>query len=309
MSACLPAESNGDLAMSLIARDLKQMGRLHPEVLADQDPEPLHQMRVGFRRLRSTVQQFVPVLILPEGVSNAAMARIGRRLGRPRDLDVLRQRLVEGMVPQIPELEQHRLKGVIKQLRRERRHAFDDLRDTLRSRRYLRLLADLRLWVREPRCTSLGAEPVQDWIPEWLWGALGGLMTDPGWRVQSLEEPEASSRLHGLRKAIKRARYSLANLQEVPGTNLAPWIQRFKLLQEQLGDLNDLDVLETAMTSLLEGDPAVRLPVLWGQMAEARSQAWRCWNSEAALLRTVEGRESLYRLLLAGGGGSGLTQP
>lgn len=309
MTDALPADSNGALAISLITKELKQIGRLHADVQADQDPEPLHQMRVGFRRLRSTLIQFAPILLLPPVVTPAAIARIGRRLGRTRDLDVLRHHLVEDFFFRIPELEQHRLKGVIKQLRRERRLAFDDLRDTLRSRRYLRLLADFRLWVREPRWSPLAAEPIQEWIPEWLWSVLGGVLADPGWSVQSLDEVDATTRLHGLRKAIKKARYGLINLQDVADIGLAPWIARFKLLQEHLGDLNDFDVLESAIVSVLEGDPADQLPVLWELIGAARSQAWSGWMAQAALLRTSEGRHDLYRLLLPGAGRPGLTEP
>lgn len=300
LTHALPEYSNGGLAASLIQRVLKEMGHLHGAVLADTDPEPLHRMRVCFRRLRSTVDQFAPVLVLPPAVSTAVMAKIGRRLGMPRDLDVLRQHLEDGFVPRISEREQHRLKGVMKQLRRERRLAFDDLRDILHSRRYLRLLADLRLWVRDPCCNPLGAESVREWLPEWIGGVLAGLLADPGWRVRSLDEAGAASHLHGLRKAIKRARYGLTNLQDVPGAEVAPWIGRFKALQEHLGDLHDFDVLERAIANLLDGEPSERLPELWLLLAAARSQAWQQWDEQAASFRSSEGRSSLYRLLLAG---------
>lgn len=296
----LPEDTNGGLAAALIQRLLKELGHLHGEVMADAEPEPLHRMRVCFRRLRSTVVQFAPVLELPPSASAAAMARIGRRLGMPRDLDVLRQHLEEGFLPRISDKEQQRLKGVLKQLRRERRLAFDDLRDTLRSRRYLRLLADLRLWLSDPRVTPLGAESVHDWLPEWIWGVLSGLLVDPGWWVRRLDDSEAASHLHGLRKSIKRARYGFTNLEGVSGAELAPWIARFKAMQEHLGDLNDFDVLEQAIANLLDGEPAERLPELWTLIAAARSRAWQQWDLQAAGFRIPEGRTSLYRLMFSG---------
>ncbi|MFO7628750.1 MAG: CHAD domain-containing protein [Prochlorococcaceae cyanobacterium] len=276
------------------------MAHLHAEVLADQDPEPLHRMRVCFRRLRSTAEQFEAVLILPPAVSPVAMAKIGRRLGMPRDLDVLRQRLEHGFLPRIAKQEQQRLKPVMKQLRRERRLAFDDLRETLHSSRYLRLLSHLRLWLRSPHCNALAYEPVQLWLPEWSAGVLTGVLVHPGWRVGSLVEPDAATELHDLRKVIKRCRYGLTNLQGVPGSEVAPWIARFKTLQEHLGDLNDFDVLEKAIVNLLDGDPAERLPELCALIAADRSQAWLRWHSEAAFFRSLEGRRSLYRMMLAG---------
>ncbi|MFM7315095.1 MAG: CHAD domain-containing protein, partial [Cyanobium sp.] len=44
----------GGHARTLIAERLARLVGLQAEVLADRDPEPLHQMRVSFRRLRST---------------------------------------------------------------------------------------------------------------------------------------------------------------------------------------------------------------------------------------------------------------
>lgn len=292
--------SNGALALDLIRRSLKEITHLHPDVLADQDPEPLHRMRVCFRRLRSTVLQFAPVLSLPGSLCNSSMAKLGRRLGMPRDLDVLRLRLDQQLLPRIPAAEHLVLKRVIKQLRRERQLAFDDLRDTLKSRRYLSLLADLKQWLREPCFSPLGEQPLHDWLPEWKWSVLSGLLVEPGWWVTNLDAKDGLSQLHQLRKTIKRARYGLANLQDVEGAAVVPWIALLKDLQDHLGELNDLDVLERAIASLLDGDPQKLLPILCSEIAAARHTSWLCWDQQAARLRSHEGRGDVYQMLVAG---------
>lgn len=293
-------QTNGGLALALIRRALKEVSHLHPEVLADQDPEPLHRMRVCFRRLRSTVLQFAPALKLPPSVCNASIAKLGRRLGMPRDLDVLRLQLDQQLLPRIPAAEHRTLKRVIKQLRRERQLAFDDLKETLKSRRYLSLLAELRLWVKEPCFSPLGEQPLQEWLPEWKWSVLSGLLADPGWWVGDLGAKDAASQLHQLRKTIKRARYGLANLQDVEGAAVIPWIALLKDLQDHLGVLNDLDVLESAINHLLDGDPLKLLPILSAEIAAARHKAWQCWDQQAAPLRSYEGRSGVYQMLMAG---------
>ena len=156
----------GAVASALVAERLRRVVALQGEVLSDRDPEALHQMRVSFRRLCSTLEQFAPALNLPDAVDPQRIARIRRRLGLTRDLDVLRQRLDQQLLPQLPEREIRQLKPLLKQLKRERQLAFEDLVDTLQGRRYLKLLATLQQWLKQPVFTPLGEEPLAAWRPE-----------------------------------------------------------------------------------------------------------------------------------------------
>ena len=58
-----PALSSGAYALDLIQRQVRRLGKLQGEVLADRDPEPLHQLRVSLRRLRTALSQFGPALV------------------------------------------------------------------------------------------------------------------------------------------------------------------------------------------------------------------------------------------------------
>ena len=69
----------GEHAHTLIGDRLARLVALQAEVLADRDPEPLHQMRVSFRRLRSTLEQFSPALLLPDAADPERIARYGPR--------------------------------------------------------------------------------------------------------------------------------------------------------------------------------------------------------------------------------------
>lgn len=291
--------SGGAYAAELVQSHLRRIVELQTPVLEDTDPEPLHQLRVRFRRMRATLAQFAPALELPEAVRGQRLATFGRSLGLARDLDVLRGRLEAELLPQLPPRELARLKRVQKQLKRERRLAFKALVATLNGKRYLQLIAALQGWLQQPRYTTLGEEPVRAWLPEWKAAALAGLMLHPGWRCRSDGAVDDHEALHDLRKRIKAARYALTNLEELEGEALRPWIERFKALQEQLGDFNDLLVLQRALEDQVEGDLDRLLPTLWGLIQDKRAQTWDLWQTASTAMRAPQTQEP-FRLMQLG---------
>lgn len=288
----LPARcSNGELAEALVRRHLGRVVELQGPVLADSDPEPLHQMRVAMRRLRTTLAQFGPALVLPAGVTDQRLARSVRRLGMARDLDVLRQRLDQQLLPELPAAEQAALKPVFRQLKRERRLAYDHLVEVLRGRSHLELLARLQDWLRQPRFTPLGQEPLHRWLAEWQLPRLMELFLHPGWWA---EDPHADAELvHNLRKQIKAVRYRLENLRTSGGRQQQACIARFRSLQDLLGELHDLEVLAEAIDNQLPGQLATDLPALAALLDQRRLQGWSQWRQQARVLATRRGRRQL----------------
>ena len=59
----------GDWAYIAIAKHYKKILKHESKVLKDNNPEQLHQMRVGMRRLRSAIAGFAPALNLPISAS------------------------------------------------------------------------------------------------------------------------------------------------------------------------------------------------------------------------------------------------
>jgi CHAD domain-containing protein len=284
------------VASALVAERLRRVVALQGEVLSDRDPEALHQMRVSFRRLCSTLEQFAPALNLPDAVDPQRIARIRRRLGLTRDLDVLRQRLDQQLLPQLPEREIRQLKPLLKQLKRERQLAFEDLVETLQGRRYLKLLATLQQWLKQPVFTPLGKESLAAWRPELVQAVLGGLTTLPGWWAASPYDSEAITQLHRLRRRLKKARYGLSNLAPLDPQQFEPWVNRFRQLQDLLGDLNDLELIDVALHRQLDGEPDQLVPGLCSLMAERRSCSWQEWQGLAEPLRAAQTRLALNAL-------------
>ena len=295
-STPLSAYSCGAFAASLLERRVRRLVDLQLDVLADNDPEPLHQMRVCCRQLRSTAEQFAAALVLPDQVSAQRLARIGSDLGLTRDLDVMRHRLEHHWLPLLPEREQAPLRKLLKQLKRERKLAFAITTDTLKGRRYLKLLARLQAWLREPSFTAMGAEPMAAWCADLQQVVLAGLFTLPGWWVERPHECDGAVALHQLRRRIKRARYGLANLSALAPEAFEPWLLQCKRMQTALGYLQDLRVLVLTLERLLDEQPDGVLPVLCSLICEARDQSWLRWLEASAELRTPACRQRLLQL-------------
>ena len=292
-------DSVGAYASALVQARLRQLVALQGDVLADQHREPLHQMRVACRQLRGTLLQFAPALILPDASAPERLAKVGRRLGCRRDLDVLQHRLEHDFGPLLPEKEAGVLRKLLKQLRRERKLAFEAVEEALKGRRYLKLLSQLQGWLRQPQLTPLGQQPMRAWWGEFCQTALNDLMLEPGWQVDEPYAPEGQSQLHQLRKRLKRCRYGLTNLEPLRPEPIAPWLERFRAMQHHLGDLNDLQLLDQALHQQFHESPDRLAPCLCSLLAEARDQAWLRWRSEADLLMDPAGRAALQRLPLA----------
>ncbi|HEY9825233.1 MAG TPA: CHAD domain-containing protein, partial [Stenomitos sp.] len=95
VSEAISQPSNGRLtvhefALASIQKHFHKSIKHEDEVRADEDPEPLHQMRVGMRRLRTALTVFAPFVDLSPQLERD-VAHISRRLGNVRDLDVLGQ--------------------------------------------------------------------------------------------------------------------------------------------------------------------------------------------------------------------------
>ncbi|MEB3257519.1 MAG: CHAD domain-containing protein [Cyanobacteriota bacterium] len=287
------ALSSGEFALELIRRQTRRLGNLQADVLADRDPEPLHQLRVSLRRLRTAMGQFAPALEFPDGVSVRRIAAVARRTGLCRDLDVLHGRLRDELLPRVPDGEQASLEGAMKRLRQDRAQAFTTLHEALHSSRYLKVLARLHKWQHHPRFTALGRLPLMPWLPDWQAPFTAGLFLDPGW----LEADSSAETLHALRKRIKQARYSLEHFDRWCEPSLKAWIQDLRAAQDHLGDLHDLQILHR---NFIRGDSlkkSLKLPVLQAELEAQQQLCWIRWRELAERLSEESYRRGVQGLL------------
>lgn len=285
--------TTGAYVRSLLNRQVNRIRKLQPQVLADEDPEPLHQLRVSFRRLRTILTQFAPALSLPPGVKGASIARVARRTGRTRDLDVLLERLHGRLLPAVPKRERELMKPFLRHLGRERERALAELERALRSRRHRKLMKKLPRWLEKPGFTVLGERPLTPWLYEWMVPVSSGLFLHLGWFCR---DPR-SERLHDLRKRIKGVRYALEHLEPFLDAEVLGWVGELKQAQDNLGDLHDLQVLGQTLAGRWISPGSHRLPALQAEIVREQEDRWARWVEQADRLCRDDQRLAVHRHL------------
>jgi len=204
------------------------------------DPEDVHQARVGTRRLRSDLRTFAPVLV-GDWVEplRSELGWLAGQLGAVRDADVLAGRL-RRQAGDLPDSDAPGLATLFERLDEERRDARRRLAVAMDGDRYVDLLEALVARAQRPLLAD-GAERAAAEV-------LPGLSTRP-WRhlakaVRSLSERPGNDELHGVRIQAKRARYAAEAAAPVVGDRAASLAKAVSHLQTVLGDHQDAVVAE-----------------------------------------------------------------
>lgn len=290
------SQTFGSLARGAIAKYLKQATAYETAVLADTDPEALHQMRVGLRRLRTALQVFEAGIMLPKAGREPKVAKIGRRLGHLRDLDVVGDSLRHQYLPHLPQGEQATLLALMDHFDQSRQRAFQEVKTLLVSKPYHAMKQTLGHWGEAPRYRPLGYCPAADVVPDVVLPLVAELWLHPGWWVGTevtahgptlcpSPSPTAvdaliakqGDQLHSLRKQIKRVRYQLRVVASLYGDALETDVDRLSAMQDTLGYLQDTVVLE-AMLAQVKPKARRSLPTLRERLAQHRHQAWGQWQ-------------------------------
>ena len=225
-----------------------------PRALAGEAPEPVHQMRVALRRLKSAIGLFRKAVQCPElDRASAELKALAAVLGPARDWDVFTagtaaavHRAFEGD-PAITRL--------VAAAHRQRAASYEALRLYLESVAFRQLgltlaaLAATRPWAKAEITADApaGSPPAHDAAPDQpmtqyaahaLTRRLRAVLA-PGKDISHLP----AEALHDIRLACKRLRYAAEFFAPLfPGRNTRRFIQRLSALQEQLGLMNDTDV-------------------------------------------------------------------
>lgn len=213
-------------------------------------PEPVHQMRVAVRRLRSALTIYRRALDSPELASASAdLKALGQRLGPTRDWDVFLGETAPAVCAAFPS--EPRLTRMLTAAKRQRQTSQTALRDFLRGPAFRRMgislawLAGSRSWLP---AEQTGEEPVS--LPEFaallLEQRLGKLLTT-GEEIEALD----TEGLHGLRLRAKRTRYAAEIFAPLyPPKHQARFVSRLGALQDRLGVMNDGATAATLLAQL-----------------------------------------------------------
>lgn len=222
------------------------------------DIEALHQMRVGFRRLRAALGLVDGLIDLPAPLA-AEIAWLAGELGTARDWDVL----AHSTLNQLPRAQ--RTDPDIAQVTEAALHESEKARRlaaaAVASPRYARLMLSLtqwRLgssWRRQAGAGTLLRldDPVGDFARDALARKHKRLLKR-GARLDGAA-PEA---IHRVRIAAKKTRYATEFFRALFAEGkVCPFVKRLSRLQDELGKLNDVAVADKLLSTLQENQPAL----------------------------------------------------
>jgi CHAD domain-containing protein len=307
----------GEYAYQAIEKHFHKTLKWEKSVKKDEDPEALHQMRVGMRRLRTAVSRFGIALDFPKPVSDKNIGKIARRLGNLRDLDVLKEILETEYKPHLSSKEQKYLHTAFAALAKQREHALTVTQATLKDEPYKSLKQSLHDWLAAPSYHPLASVAIQQVLPDLLLPEASSFLLHPGWLLgtkfvdaqltirkdwpaEKVEQKLATEgeTLHSLRKQAKRIRYQMELFTDLYGESYAAYVADVKNIQDVLGTLQDSAVLTEWLEDVLKSEMHTHLRGLTKLLVENRYQMWQKWQPLQERYLKVESRHGFHLTIL-----------
>jgi CHAD domain-containing protein len=267
-----PAPSPFEELRGRLRHQLAEIERHDPGTRLGRDPESLHDMRVGVRRLRALLRAGRELVAGDTVELDERLRELGRILGEVRDLDVLLARL-DAEAAELGGEDAKRAASLLAALRTERSGSRSRLLGALRSDEYLSLLDDTALTIDELEPSESAAT-----LDELTGKAAAKLRK----AVRKLPEQPANEELHAVRKKGKRARYAA----ELAGRDRL--VKRAKKLQDVLGEHQDAVVAAERLRELGAGaapEQALVAGRLVEREEERRLEARAAWPKAWRKLR------------------------
>lgn len=297
----------GDLALKIFEKQFSKFVKQESEVLADVDPEPLHQMRVATRRLRTALQIFQPYILVKASLYRE-VAQVTKRLGAVRDLDVLTLKLQHFQAQPSSNLEeQAQLHLLVHRLGRLRQKQFKRLTKTLMAPRYLRLVRRCQKWFDTPQFHLAAQWQTRQALPDLLLPLVHQWLRHPGWLVEvsCLEDFNSTNgtevMLHDLRKLTKQVRYQTEFFTGFYGSELSSYVDELKAIQELLGEQQDNVVFAAFLQKILGTQWQAKVPTLAETLRQSQQifpAQWQPFREAYLNAEIRHERRSLLLLLL-----------
>ncbi|WP_162803049.1 CYTH and CHAD domain-containing protein [Ornithinimicrobium avium] len=214
-------------------------------------PDAVHKARVATRRLRSALRTFRR--LLDPDVTEPLRAELrwyATALGRPRDAEVMRER----MLTAIDELPVEQVVGPVPQRLRTELDARHDqahaaLAGVLDGDRYLLMTDRLVELLAEPPWRGRAHRPAQDVLPSLVAAAVERVRADRDVAARA-EGAERVRLFHEARKKAKAVRYACEAVAPALGDGAAAAAQRWELVTEAFGEVQDSVVAEEWLREL-----------------------------------------------------------
>ncbi|EFA74330.1 CHAD domain-containing protein [Cylindrospermopsis raciborskii CENA303] len=313
----LPATSLGSFGHQALTKIADKTLKCEKLVKKDSDPNALHQMRVGMRRLRTAVTSFSLFLALPSSVNDQSIGKIARTLGKLRDLDVLKEILERDYQPHLSSPERTSLKRAFSAISQERELVYLLVEKIFKSELYKSFKRDLLGWLKKPIYSPLAQLQIQQAVPELLLPQISRFLLHPGWMIgtETLDPgvitsvkwtPEELEKnlqiqgeiLHDLRKNAKRVRYQIDLFDDLYQQSFTQELVQIKQVQEILGNLQDSIVLNKWLVNIFKSERESSLTEMITFLATNRYQLWQQWQPLQIEFLKTETRKNLYLTVL-----------
>lgn len=217
------------------------------------DIEPVHQLRVTARRLRTGIKHFRACL--PDKKTRAfedEIRRLGSALGKARDLDTQIETLntlYDDKLNQKFKPGYRRLLLRLKQRRMKRQKKIEQSLDEIQGKK---VFTKIKTHLEE---SVVDADQIYLFTPSLYQRAFDAINTDLEAFLsfeRFVRSPEDMEKLHAMRIAGKHLRYSMEIFSPIFKDALVPHIQYMKDIQNQLGRMHDDDVWVSWLPKFLQ---------------------------------------------------------
>lgn len=287
-----PGLSVSEAFASVVGRLTAIMLHHAPAAAAAEAPEPVHQMRVALRRLRSAMSLFARATWCAElDAAKEQLRPLAAALGPARDWDVFTAGT--GHKVGLAFTEERAVTRLLAAAERQRVASYQALCETLDSAGFrvltvtLARLALTRPWERMPDGEPMDADRAEMLAMDLRHYAERALSRRFRHARAAGEDAAALTLadLHALRIQCKRLRYAAEFFAPLfPGNGTKRFIRRLSALQERLGHLNDGAVASGLVAALgsAAGERALAAGVVRGfvaaQTGDVRADAERSWR-------------------------------
>lgn len=251
-----------DAFHAIAAEALHQVQANEYGVMVSADPEYLHQMRVGIRRLRSAIALFAPLLDDGAGAQSAMLRELGGRLGPARDWDVLVTETLPAARACWPDAVLPA--GLERACKAQQAFARKNAILSIKTNSYDKSMLALAVWisgqVKSPGHTRLG-------VREFAARVLGERHARVIKRGRHLDRLQPAQ-LHRLRIAVKQMRYAVEFFSGLfPARRLSGLRARLAMLQDILGCMNDATAVSQLMAEVTAASKSREVAAAAGRLA------------------------------------------
>ena len=251
-------DSTEAVLVRIVGACLEQISLNQACAAAGSDPEGVHQLRVGIRRLRSALSVYANLVADDEASTVRAELRwLATRMGPARDIDVF---VTDIIGPIADAFDADPGVAALRTLADQRRAtAYRGVRRALRSRRALCAMLTAGRWLENRAWRAVASTAVLARLDHPVEGFAARVLAKRHRRLHKIGaslEHRSTDDLHRLRIEIKKQRYAVEYFAGVFAPRRAQkYLLALKTLQDGLGLLNDAAVAQRILDDLLRDVP------------------------------------------------------